>query len=68
VNSWVVNVTGNVRGNMEEKFRLFVEKAGKIVADLPIYAREEDKIALLNRKFRLGRKEAEVLLDAVRKG
>jgi hypothetical protein len=48
---------------MEKKFRIFVEKAGKIISDCPDYFREEDRISALNQKFRLGREEAKMLLD-----
>ena len=52
---------------MERKFSIFVEKAEKIIADAPHYANKHDKIRMLNQKFRLGKKESRLLLEAVSK-
>jgi len=51
---------------MEKNFFIFVEKAKKILADAPDHTNKHDKIALLNRKFRLGKKESRLLLEMVK--
>jgi len=45
---------------------IFVQKAAMIIAEAPYNARKEDKIALLNRKFRLNRKDSEILLKVLK--
>jgi len=50
---------------MEREFETFVEKARKIIADAPRYALKRDKVALLNKRFRLGKKECNVLLKKI---
>ena len=52
---------------MERNFRVFVDKAAKIIADAPYYANKHDKIRMLNQKFRLGKKESRLLLRAISK-
>lgn len=47
---------------MEKKFEVFVKKAARILADAPFYASKRDKVMLLNQKFRLDKKDSELLL------
>ena len=51
---------------MENGYKRFVEKAESIIADCPKYATDDDKVAILNRKFRLGRQEARDLLKTLK--
>ena len=50
---------------MGNVFDMFVKKAAKILAEAPPYANKGDKIAMLNQKFRLNRKESRLLLKKV---
>lgn len=52
---------------MESEFKMFVEKAARIIAKAPPYANKHDKILMLNQRFRLGKTESRVLLKAAEK-
>jgi len=50
---------------MEKELEMVMEKTKKIIAGEPPYAKKNDKIMALSRKFRLGRKDSEMLLRRV---
>jgi hypothetical protein len=51
---------------MDKDFKIFIEKAEKILAGCPSFATKNDKIAMLNRKFRLNKKESEIFLKVLK--
>ena len=51
---------------MKKDFDMFVEKAAEIISKAPPYANKSDKIAMLNRNFRLNKKESELLLKKIK--